>query len=292
MDVSINKILLPIDFPNFAPRVIAQAVYLARHFQSEIILLHVLSAWSYPDGVLEEGTELKEQGLWTEAVKQAQRDLDQVLQPEPEGITVRRMLCTGHPAREISRTARDEHVDLIMMSTHHHGVLYRLLLGSVTAKVLHDSDCLVWTDTHLEAPPTRAFGIRNVLCAVDLRPHSQHTVSGALHIAAAFDARLTLVHVTAGVESFGPGGNHLVPEWKELLVGEATKEIAKLQKALGTEADVIIESGHLHSSLNAAAAQSKADLMVIGHLPSGGHLGENGSGYSIIRASHVSVLSL
>jgi nucleotide-binding universal stress UspA family protein len=84
----------------------------------------------------------------------------------------------------------------------------------------------------------------------------------------------------------------VVPKWKELLVGEATKEIAKLQQDLGTEADVIIESGHLHTSLNAAAAQAKADLMVIGHLPTGGHLGENGSGHSIIRASHVPVLSL
>ena len=84
----------------------------------------------------------------------------------------------------------------------------------------------------------------------------------------------------------------MVPEWRELLVGGATKAVARLQQDLGTGADVIIESGHLNASLNAAAAQSKADLMVIGHLPSRGHLGENGSGYSIIRASQVPVLSL
>ena len=48
-------------------------------------------------------------------------------------------------------TARDEKVDLIVMSTHGHGVLYRFLLGSVAAKVLHDSDCPVWTTS----PPGR-----------------------------------------------------------------------------------------------------------------------------------------
>ena len=44
--------------------------------------------------------------------------------------------------------------------------------------------------------------------------------------------------------------------------------------------------------LNRAAEQTKADILVIGHMPSGGHLGANGSGYAIIRESHVPVLSV
>ena len=188
MGKAINKILVPIDFPSSAPRVLDQAVYLARHLQAEIILLHVLPAWVHPEGLPEEGHELKERALWAGTVKRAQQDLHQVLQPEPNGVVVRRLLHTGHPAREILRTARDEAVDLIMMSTHHHGVLYRLLLGSVTAKVLHDSPCSVWIDPHMETSPAREFAIRNVLCAVDLTPHSHHTVSGVLKIASAFDA--------------------------------------------------------------------------------------------------------
>ena len=91
---------------------------------------------------------------------------------------------------------------------------------------------------------------------------------------------------------YGPGGSHVDPVWKENIVGFASKEIAKLQQDVGTKAEVIIDSGDVHKLLNRAAEQAKADLLVIGHMPSGGHLGENGSGYAIIRESHIPVLSV
>jgi hypothetical protein len=40
--MDMNKILLPIDFPSPSPGMIHQATFLARHFHSEIILLHVV----------------------------------------------------------------------------------------------------------------------------------------------------------------------------------------------------------------------------------------------------------
>lgn len=287
-----NRILLPLDFSNASSRVIHQAMFLANHFRSEMILLHVVAPLSYPAGVLEGGDELTGRDLHAEVIKRAQKELDQSLRPEPAGIVVKRLLLRGDPAGEIARTARDEKVDLIVMSTHGHGLLYRFLLGSVAAKVLHSSDCPVWTTPHREETPIREFAIRNILCAVDLSPHSRNTVSRAAQMATEFGARLTLVHVTAGVEMYGPGGSHVIPELKEELVGYASKEIAKLQQDVGTKAEVIIDSGDVHRLLNRAAEQSKGDLLVIGHMPSGGHLGSNGSGYAIIRESHIPVLSV
>jgi nucleotide-binding universal stress UspA family protein len=291
MAMLMNKILLPVDFSNTSLRVVHQAALLARHFHSEIILLHVVAPMSYPVGILEIGYELTGD-LHAEIMKRAQRDLEQSLRSELDTIAVKRLLLRGDPAREIARTARDEKVDLIVMSTHGHGVFYRFLLGSVAAKVLHDSDCPVWTDAHLEEAPVREFTIRNVLCAVDLNYHSRNTVSRAAEMAAAVDATLTLVHVTAGAEIYGPGGSHVDPVWKETIVGFAAKEIANLQQDVGTKANVIIDSGNVPELLNRAAEETKADLLVIGHMPSGGHLGANGSGYAIIRESHIPVLSV
>ena len=290
--MSMNKILLPVDFPNTSLGVVHQAAFLARHFHSEIILLHVVTPLSYPAGILESGHELTARDLHAEIMKRAQKDLDQSLRSELDRIAVKRLLLRGDPAREIAQTARDEKVDLIVMSTHGHGVFYRFLLGSVAAKVLHDSDCPVWTDAHLEEAPVREFAIRNVLCAVDLNYHSRNTVSRAAEMAAAVDATLTLVHVTAGAEIYGPGGSHVDPVWKETIVGFAAKEIANLQQDVGTKANVIIDSGNVQELLNRAAEETKADLLVIGHMPSGGHLGANGSGYAIIRESHIPVLSV
>jgi nucleotide-binding universal stress UspA family protein len=94
------------------------------------------------------------------------------------------------------------------------------------------------------------------------------------------------------VEIYGPGGPDILPEWKEALVGYAAKEIAKLQEDVGTKAEVIVDSGDVHKLLNRAAERARGDLLVIGHMPSRGHLGENGSGYAIIRESHIPVLSV
>jgi nucleotide-binding universal stress UspA family protein len=202
------------------------------------------------------------------------------------------VLLRGDPASEIVKTARDQNVDLIAMSTRGEGTFYRFLLGSVTAKVLHEIQCPVWTGAHLEEPPQREFSIRHVLCSVDLSPHSHHTASLAAEMAAAVNAKLTLVHITAGVEIYGPGGSHVDPVLKEKTVGFAAEEIAKLQNAVGTQAEVIIDSGNVAELLNRAAEQTKADVLVIGHIPGRSHLGDNGNGYGIIRESHIPVLSV
>jgi nucleotide-binding universal stress UspA family protein len=111
-------------------------------------------------------------------------------------------------------------------------------------------------------------------------------------MAAAVDAKLTFVHITAGVEVFGPGGSHIDTAWQEKIVGFASTEIAKLQQDVGTKAEVIIESGNVPELLNRAAEQTNADVLVIGHTPLYGHLGENRNGYGIIRASRIPVLSV
>jgi nucleotide-binding universal stress UspA family protein len=189
-------------------------------------------------------------------------------------------------------TARDKSVDLVVMPTHGEEAFFRFLLGSVTAKVLHECDCPVWTGAHVEETPVREFAIRRVLCSVDLSPHSRHTVTLATEFAAAVDATLTLVHVTSSVEIYGPGGSFVDPEWKEKIVGIAAKEIAELQQDAGTKAEVIIESGNVPQMLNRVAEQAAADVLVIGHRPGRSHLGDNGNGYGIIRESRIPVLSV
>ena len=134
--------------------------------------------------------------------------------------------------------------------------------------------------------------IRRILCSVELNAHNRHTLARAAEMAAAVNARLTLVHITGSIEFFGPGGYLVDPTWKETIVGMATEELAKLQKDVGTNADVIIDSGNVPELLNRAAEQTKADVLIIGHTPGRSHLGDNGEGYGIIRESRIPVLSV
>ena len=290
--LSMQKILVPVLFVDTSRHVVHQAAWLARRFHAEIILVHVVTPLSYPTGVLESGHEITARDLHAHIVQLARKDLEEALRPELDGIAVERLLLRGDPAHEIVQTARDRNVDLIVMSTRGEGAFYRFLLGSVTAKVLHECHCPVWTGAHLEDPPDREYSIRHVLCSVDLSPHCLHTATRAAEMAAAVEATLTLVHITAGVEIWGPGGTHVDPEWKEKIVGSAAEEIAKLQQAMGTNADVIIDSGNVLELLNRAAERTKADVLVIGHIPGRSHLGDNGNGYAIIRESHIPVLSV
>jgi nucleotide-binding universal stress UspA family protein len=287
--LNIKKILLPVDFPNTSLRVVHQAAALARHFHSEIVMLHVVTMLSHIAGVPERDPELARWDLLAEIVRRAEKNMDLSLRPELDGLTVQALLVKGGAAQAIVRVAQEQKADLIMMPSHGH-TFSRFLLGSVTANVLHGTECPVWTGAHVEESPAHDFAIRNVLCAVDFNLHNRKTVSWAAHMAAELGARLTLAHATAGVELWGPGGSYVDSEWKEALVSDASQHIAKLQQDMGIKAEVFIGSGDAPRVLCQAAKQTKADVLVTGCYPYGGRLRTHG--YAIICAVPIPVLSV
>jgi nucleotide-binding universal stress UspA family protein len=287
--LNITKILLPVDFPNASLHVVHQAATLAHHFHSEIVMLHVVTARSHAAGVPEDGSALAGWDMLAEMVRGAQKNLDQSLGLELEGLAIRCVLIKGDPAQAILQTAQLENADLIMMPSYGY-TFDQFLLGSVTAKVLHRTECPVWTGAHVEESSAHEFAIRNVLCAVDLGPRSHKTVSWAAQMAAEFGARLALAHVTASVELWGPGGTYVNLSLKEALVGDASHRLAELQQDMGIKADVFIGSGDVTEVLSQAAKQTKADLLVTECYPYGGNLRIHG--YAIICALPIPVLSV
>ena len=287
--LNIKKILLPVDFPNTSLEVVHQAATLAHHFHSEIVMLHVVTAQSHAAGVPEDGSEFAAWDVLAEITKRAQKNLDQSLGPELDGLAIRSALVKGDPAHAIVQMAEEKNADLIMMPSH--GFTFnQFLLGSVTAKVLDGSECPVWTSAHVEGSPVQEFAIRNVLCAVDFGPRSDIAVSWAARMAAELGARLTLAHVTAGVELWGPGGTYVSAKWKEALVSDASRHLAVLQQELDIKADVFIGSGDASKMLDEAARQTKADLLVTVCYPYGGNLRIHG--YATICAVPTPVLSV
>jgi nucleotide-binding universal stress UspA family protein len=290
--LTIKKILLPVDFPNTSLRVVDQAATLARHFQSEIVLLHVATTQSHHAGVPLDGPALARWDLLGAMLGEAEkteRGKGQSLRQALDGLTIRCVVVNGDPVRTILQTARTENADLLMMPSH--GFAFnRFLLGSVTAKVLYETDCPVWTGAHTEESTGQEFAIRNVLCAVDLTPRSHRAVAWAAQMATEFGAQLTLAHVTASVELWGPGGTYVNQRWKKELVGDAAEQLARLQKDAGVKAEVFIGSGDVPKVLSQAATQTKADLLVTECYPYGGNLRIHG--YAIICVVPIPVLSV
>jgi nucleotide-binding universal stress UspA family protein len=287
--MNIKNILLPVDFPLASLDVIHQAATLARHFNSKIMILHVVTVKSHAAGVPDDSRGLAEWDLLAAIIQQAQDQGDPSLGRDLEGLTIHCKLVTGDVALAIVQTAQDEKADLIMMPSHSF-TFYQFLLGSVTAKVLHGTECPVWTGAHVEGSLGQEFSIRNVLCAVEFGPRADITVSWAGQMAAEFGAHLTLANVTSGVELWGPGGSYVDQRWKDELVSNASEQMARLQHDTGITGDIFIGSGDVPKVLNQAARQTKADLLVIGCYPYGGHLRTHG--YGIICAVQIPVLSV
>ena len=152
--LNIKRILLPVDFPNTSLHVIHQAATLAHHFNAEIVLLHVVTALSQPACVPEYGPKLAGWDMLAEIIREAERKKDQSLGPELQDLAIRRVLVEGDAAWAIMETAREKEADLIMMPSYGH-TFSQFLLGSVTAKVLHGTECPVWTDAHVEVSPAQ-----------------------------------------------------------------------------------------------------------------------------------------
>jgi nucleotide-binding universal stress UspA family protein len=292
---NIHTILVPVldtETFNDARRLVEQIAWLARRFQSDVILLHAVTGFDYPVGMLERGREITARDLRTEVVQCAEDSLARLSPPALEGISVTRELLRGEPAGAILQTAIDRDVRLIVMPAPADPAFFSFLTGSVIAKLLRESACPIWSGAHLNDASDRPFSVDRILCSVELTAHSRHTVGAAAALASTLGAKLTLVHITAGVEVWGPGGMHVDPEWKKTLVGIAVKEIGQLQQELGTNAEVIIESGNVSDLLNLVAGRTNADLLIIGRIPGRSHLGDNDHGLGIIRESRIPVLSV
>jgi nucleotide-binding universal stress UspA family protein len=286
---TIAKILLPIDFSARSTDAADSAAAIAERFGSEIVLLHVLA----PGFNLPLPTSAQMRMLHGFAREEAEEKMKEFRSNEWRHLVVKRVLEEGDAATKIVEYASSEHVDLIMMPTHGYGPFRRLLIGSVTAKVLHDASCPVWTAVHT---PDTASGVlaqpRRIACALDLGVQSSSILGWASRLSWEFGATLSLIHVIASLDprlqDYG-----LSPEWRGYVINEAKAELARQLETAGVHGDIHIEIGPIVSAVAAEAKEVRADLLVIGrscHDSIFGRLPTNA--YAIIRESPCPVLSV
>jgi nucleotide-binding universal stress UspA family protein len=281
------KILLPVDFSERSIGAAHHALAVARQFHSQLTMLHVLAPPPYELGGLEALG-----GAYGTSIEQATTDLNVFLANEAEGLALDRLVVEGDPARKIVETAHNGHYNLIVLPTHGYGPFRRFILGSTTAKVLHDADCPVWTGAHLEqAAATAAPAFHHIVCALDLGSQSRGALCWATQMAAGFGARLTVLHATPPLE-VGPA-RYFDPHWRVELANRAREEITRLMADLGVQGAIHIQSGDPHKLVAEFATLEKADLVVIGRSSAKGILGRlRAVAYAIVRESPCPVVSV
>lgn len=290
MNSMFKHILFPVDFSDASAAALPAAVEMARHSGAKITLLHVFHIPAvYYSSIDPVGQLMDDLPLLLE---QASDKLDTLAQTVTEPVSLEKVVVQGDPGPVIVSWAAENDVDLIMMGTHGHGLFRTLLLGSVTAKVLHDASCAVWTAPHtVDSAPRKNPAQLRMLCALNASGGEEKLISGAVALARDCSAQLWLVHAVPLPTE--PIERSMDAEFCEYLVEASRKEIADLQEKAETNLPVCVHEGAVSDVVRSAAIEHKADLVVIGR----GHIHDTlgrlrTHTYAIIRDAPCPVLSL
>jgi nucleotide-binding universal stress UspA family protein len=284
------KILFPVDFSTRSPQAACYAGMLACRFGSEIIMLHVVSLPEYPIAGMDPGAVLFKPAELN--LDEARGRLDAFMQDEFRGLRVRRLVMEGDPATRIVEEAASQKADLILMPTHGYGRFRRFILGSVTAKVLHDADCPVFTGSHLDEEAHVPEGLfQNILCAIDLGPQSRKVIEWGAGVARGLNARLQVVHALPAPDA--GQARYFDQDWRIAISSSARERIESALSEAGAQAEIVLDNGDVKNVVRNAAQAAGADLVVIGRHASAGILGRlREHAYAIVRESPCPVVSV
>ncbi len=182
-------------------------------------------------------------------------------------------------------------MDLIAMPPHGYGPFRRALLGSVTAKVLHDAKIPVWTDAHAPEPSHRAHPKpRHILAALDLKPETRHTLEVALQLGRDAGATVEIVHAAPEGEIAPLHSNARI---QQALAEAAREQLVTVQQQAGSEVDLVVDGGSVATLVRSVALHKRSDLIVIGRgCIQGGMSRLRANAYAIIREAPCPVWSV
>jgi nucleotide-binding universal stress UspA family protein len=130
----LKKILVPVDFSDCSKKALEYAIPFARQFDAELTLLLVLRPYT---PMLEMGS------MDVETVEDANKALEGLRGLVDRAVRSGTAMRRGEPHVEIIKFAKEFGIDLIILSTHGHTGVARVLLGSTTEKVVRHAGCPV-----------------------------------------------------------------------------------------------------------------------------------------------------
>ncbi len=144
-----SKILVPVDFSSRSEEAYLVALSLARLYQAEILLLHVVDTTALQAlnarGLACPSEEAGQRKRLSHQARLSVRRLEQL--DEAKGVPIRRVVAEGSPFVEIVRVTRSERVSLVVMGSY--GGLAasvdKMFFGSTAEKVVRTAGCPVLT---------------------------------------------------------------------------------------------------------------------------------------------------
>ena len=269
MRVELKKIICATDISDFSNHTISCGIALAQEFNAKLFVCHVVDLTpnvfygEAPIALIEYQKRIIDNAH--EQIKAAIGDARVDWEP---------LVIIGHPADEISRMAGEKEADLVISATHGRSGLKRLILGSVTGRLMRTLSCPLLIvrdpDQDLLAAAKQKGWFQRILVGCDFSEDSSLAFQYALSLAQEFESELHLVHVIEpsvyNMDLMKPS-----PLLGEELRQDLHKRLAeKLIDSVPAEAlnwctpKTVVLDGNPHEEIIHYAVSKDMDLIVLG----------------------------
>jgi nucleotide-binding universal stress UspA family protein len=139
-----SKILYPTDFSEVAGKALRFVQQLKAAGGAEVVILHVINQ-RIVNGLLRHATSDREIKLWCQKAEEIARQSMAEMgdQLESLGYSVKSIVRTGFPWREILSVEKEEKPSVIVIGSHGRSNFGDMFLGSVSDRVIRQCQCPV-----------------------------------------------------------------------------------------------------------------------------------------------------
>ncbi len=279
-----RKILFPVDYSGPCLAAAPHVKAMVETYQAELTLIHSygLGPIAYSELMVAD-PELPERIRPMEANR-----LEKFAAEVFPDQTVETFVEQGEAGSVIHHFVQHQGTDLVMIPAQGHGALRRLLLGSVTAKVLHDVSAAVWTGTASSLTCRPEY--HSIVCALDESEEAEAILMAAAAFARQFGAQLYLVHC---VELPTMALEIDVSSFRRAIIESADGKLRELKSRLGVDAPHYVTDEIMIDGIRKEALRVNADLVIVGRGRSQGLLSGLWSRmYSLIQEAPCPVMSI
>lgn len=262
-----NRILLPLDRSALAECVLPHAIAIARAFESQVTLLHVMDTprearWRRAMDPLN----------WQIRKAEATTYLHKVeLRLQAAGLQTETHILEGFAAEQVIAFSDTHASQLIILSSHGQSGLSEWGASSVVQKIAQRArtSVMIVRAAQPVAPDGTGLRYQRILVPLDGTQRAEYILPAAVTLARAHDAQIVLVHLVEqpALPRRMPPSREDVELADQLVArnqAEATQYLDQLQARIAGKVETrVLVSDHLAATLHALVEQEHTDLVLL-----------------------------